>query len=102
MKVEIITRRDDLLIRRLILEPGEALGWHTDLCESFAVVVRGEQLTIEYGDGESMAVPVHAGMSGWGEPEPRPHRAVNSGASAYEEVVTFYLRAPNMDPQPRA
>ena len=42
MKSETITQRDDLIIRRHTLEPGEALPWHTDLCHRFTVVVRGE------------------------------------------------------------
>lgn len=32
MQTEVITRRDDLMIRRLILEPAEAMPWHTDAC----------------------------------------------------------------------
>jgi hypothetical protein len=40
MRTEIISRRDDLVIRRLVLEPGEAMPWHTDPCHRFTVVVR--------------------------------------------------------------
>ena len=67
MQKEIITKRDDLLIRRLILDPGEAMPWHTDSCHRFSVVVRGEQLRIEFRDsGEQVAIPVHPGMADWG------------------------------------
>lgn len=52
MKTETITARSDLLIRRLVLEPGEAMPWHTDSCERFTVVVRGEALCIEFRAGE--------------------------------------------------
>ena len=45
---EFITRRDDLVIRRLVLAAGEPMRWHTDVCDRFTVVVRGEQLTIEF------------------------------------------------------
>jgi quercetin dioxygenase-like cupin family protein len=103
MLIEVVTRRDHLLIRRLVLAPGEVLPWHTDACESFAVVVRGDRLTIEFRDnGERAAVAVHAGMAGWNAPEPRAHRAINTGATEYEEVATFYLQSPDMDPQPAA
>jgi hypothetical protein len=101
VRTELITRRDDLLIRRLVLEPGEAMAWHTDSCRRFSVVVRGERLRIEFRDtGEAVAVPVHAGQADWDEPESRVHRAVNVGATAYEEVVSFFLPSPGADPQP--
>ena len=44
MQSETITERDDLFSRRYILEPGEALPWHTDLCHRSTVVVTGEKL----------------------------------------------------------
>ena len=50
MHEDFITRRDDLMIRRLVLEPGEPMRWHTDVCDRFTVVVRGEELTIEFRD----------------------------------------------------
>lgn len=95
--------RDDLVIRRLVLEPGEATPWHTDPCERFSVVVRGNALRIEYRDaGEALAVPIHSGLADWEEPETRIHRAVNTGPTPYEEITTFFLRQPGMDPQPPA
>lgn len=64
MKFETITQRPDLVIRRHILEPGEALPWHTDLCHRFTVVMSGEALSIEYRDtGETESFPVHAGLA---------------------------------------
>ena len=101
MRFEIITQRDDLLIRRHILEPGEALPWHVDLCHRFTVVVRGEMLHIEFHDtGEIVPIDVHPGLADWDAPEPRVHRGVNAGATPYEEVITFYLDTPGIDPQP--
>ena len=44
MRSETITQRDDLVIRRLVLEPGEAMPWHVDACRRFSVIVRGERL----------------------------------------------------------
>ena len=103
MTSETITQRDDLIIRRHILEPGEALPWHTDLCRRFTVVVTGDSLSIEYRDsGEIETFPVHAGMTGWDEPQPRVHRGINAGSVPYEEVIVFFLNTPGMEPQPEA
>ena len=101
MKIETITQRDDLVIRRQILEPGEATDWHVDACHRFSVVVRGNGLAIEYRDTQGRhAVPIHPGIADWDAPEPRVHRAINVGTETFEEVVTFYLDRPGMDAQP--
>jgi hypothetical protein len=103
MRREIISRRDDLVIGRLVLEPGDAMPWHTDPCRRFSVVVRGDRLGIEFREsGEMVVLPVRPGLAEWDEPEGRVHRGVNVGTSTYEEVVTFYLERPGMDPQPHA
>ena len=101
MQTQIITKRDDLLVRRLVLEPGEAMPWHRDTCHRFSVVVRGDELTIEMRDtGERDTFAVHPGLADWDRPQPRVHRGVNSGTSTYEEVVLFFLDPPGIDPQP--
>jgi hypothetical protein len=101
MQMEVITQRDDLLIRRQILQPGEALPWHIDLCHRFTVVVSGDRLRIEFREtGEQVTIDVHPGLADWDKPEPRVHRGVNTGAIPYEEVVMFFLDAPGIDPQP--
>ena len=101
MKTELITRRPDLLVRRIVLAPGEAMPWHRDACHRFSVVVRGDLLAIEYRDSdERIEVPVHAGMADWDEPHDREHRAVNIGVVPYEEVVMFFLDPSDSDPQP--
>lgn len=103
MKSETITEQDDLLIRRHILEPGEALPWHTDRCRRFTVVVRGEAISIEYRDsGDVKTFPVHAGMADWDDPQPRVHRGINTGSIPFEEVIVFFLPEPGMEPQPEA
>ena len=103
MKSETITRRDDLIIRRHVLEPGEALPWHTDLCRRFTVVVSGEALSIEYRDlVEVETFEVHPGLVGWDEPQPKVHRGVNAGTVPYEEVIVFFTPTPGMEPQPEA
>jgi len=101
MKTETITTRDDLVIRRQTLQPGEATPWHVDPCHRFSVVVRGDGLAIEYRDAPGThPVAVHRGVADWDGPEPRVHRAVNVGTEPFEEVVTFYLERRGMDPQP--
>ena len=103
MQSETITQRDDLIIRRHILEPGEALPWHTDRCHRFTVVVRGEALKIEYRDtGEMESFPVSPGLTGWDEPQPKVHRGINAGTVPYEEVIMFFIEEPGMEPQPQA
>ena len=97
----VITDRDDLLIRRQILDPGEATPWHTDLCHRFTVVVSGDELTIEFREGvAALVATVAPGMADWEAPEPRVHRAVNTGTVRFEEVVTFYREHPGQNPQP--
>lgn len=101
MTLETITDERDLLIRRMLLLPGEATPWHVDRCRRFTVVVRGEHLQIEFeGSDESHRASVHPGLAEWNEPTEVVHRAVNIGASPYEEVVTFYRTVPNQEPQP--
>ena len=102
MNVELITERDDLLIRRLVLEPDESMYWHIDLCNRFTVVVQGERLAIEYRDGGGRhEFAVYPGSAGWDAPDDRVHRAVNVGTAPYEEVVTFYRSSAGVEPQPR-
>jgi quercetin dioxygenase-like cupin family protein len=101
MRTEIITKRDDVLVRRLVLEPGEAMPWHTDACHRFSVVVRGDELSIEMRDtAERQTFALRPGLADWDAPEPRVHRGVNTGTSTYEEVVLFFLDPPGIDPQP--
>ncbi len=101
MKVELITRRDELLIRRLVLEPGEGTPWHTDSCYRFSAVVRGEQLRIEFHEtGEEVDVATYPGLADWGtESDACVYRGVNAGAAPYDEIVMFFLRDLRGNPQ---
>ena len=101
MRLETITDERDLLIRRLLLAPGEATAWHIDRCRRFTVVVRGERLQIEFKEPvEPHTTSVHPGLAEWDEPTDLVHRAVNTGTNTYEEVVTFFRTRPNQEPQP--
>ena len=103
MQSETITQQPDLVIRRHILEPGEALPWHTDRCQRFTVVVSGDRLSIEYRDtGEVETFHVHPGLADWDAPQPRVHRGINAGTVTYEEVIVFFTDEPGMEPQPEA
>ena len=98
---EIISQRNNTLIRRLVLEPGMATPWHVDPFHRITVVVRGEALAIEYRDGRKTdRVEVVAGQTDWDEPTDLVHRAVNAGRSTYEEVTIFFLDRPDASPQP--
>ena len=44
---EAVSRRGTTLVRRLILEPGEATDWHVDPFHRVTVIVRGDALAIE-------------------------------------------------------
>lgn len=103
MTEETLNRRGTTLVRRLILEPGEATPWHIDPFDRVTVILRGEALAIEYRDGAgSQRFDVHPGQSDWDEPTERVHRAINVGASPYEEITIFFLDHPESTPQPRA
>ncbi len=103
MKEEIIDRRDDLVIRRGILEPGENTPWHTDPCHRFSVIVRGDALAIEYRDGQTTErFTVSPGDADWDAPTDDVHRAVNVGTGTFEEVVVFFLESAGQDHQPVA
>jgi quercetin dioxygenase-like cupin family protein len=100
---ETLCQRGTTLVRRLVLEPGEATPWHVDPFHRVTVIVRGEALAIEYRDGgEPERLEVGTGQADWDEPTERGHRAVNIGATTYEEVAIFLLDRPDAIPQPSA
>ncbi len=91
----------DVVVRRMILRVGEATPWHVDPCRRYSVVLGGDRLIIEFRQGEELEeIVVHRGMAGWDDPDPRVHRAINSGTQPYEELVTFLLVTPGTEPQP--
>lgn len=101
MPEQTIHRLGTTLVRRLILEPGEATRWHVDPFHRVTVVVRGEALMIEYrAGGKTERFEVRAGQCDLDEPTDRPHRAVNVGGETYEEVTIFFLDRADANPQP--
>ena len=92
---ETISQRGTTLVRRLVLEPSEATSWHVDPFHRVSVIVRGEELAIEYRDeGGTERVAVSAGQVDWDAPTDRIHRAVNVGGGTYEEVTIVFLDRP--------
>lgn len=92
MKDDVILRRDTVAVRRQVMDPGEATPWHVDPHDRISVVLRGDELRIEFKDGgDPIQVTVHPGEVDWDEPGERAHRAVNTGDSTYEEVTVFLL-----------
>ncbi len=91
METTILTR-GNILVRRQVLEPGDATEWHVDPHHRITVVLSGELLRIEFEDGgESLTIKFMRGQADWDEPSNRTHRAVNIGGTRYEEVSVFLL-----------
>ena len=101
MAEEVIVRRGTTLVRRLLLEPGEAMPWHRDPFHRVTVVLRGNALAIEYRDGDTKRFDVVPGHADWDEPSDAVHRGVNVGSEPYEEVAIFFLDRPDAEAQPR-
>ena len=101
MAEEELFRRGTVLVRRLRLEPGEAMPWHRDPCHRVTVVLAGDALSIQARDGSELArFEVTPGQVDWDEPGDRVHRGVNVGSLPYEEVTVFLLDQPDAVPQP--
>ena len=95
-------RRGTTLVRRLRLEPGEAMPWHRDTFHRVTVVLSGDALAIEYRDGgETNRFEVAPGQVDWDEPTDRIHRGINVGKHSYEEITIFFLDRPDAVAQPR-
>lgn len=103
MTDEELIRRGSTLVRRLRLEPGEAMHWHRDPFHRVTVVLAGDVLAIEARDGSELArFAVTPGQVGWDEPSDRIHRGINVGGVPYEEVTVFFLDSPDAVAQPSA
>ena len=101
MEDEIVLHQGTTMVRRLRLSPGETRPWHHDPFQRVAVVLSGDLLSIEYGDGsENLRVEVTPGLVEWEEPSARVHRAVNVSKQVYEQVTIFLLDRPNAVAQP--
>ncbi|HEX5584084.1 hypothetical protein [Gaiella sp.] len=103
MAEEELFGRGTVHVRRLRLEPGEAMPWHTDPFHRVTVVLTGERLAIEARDGSELArFEVRPGQVDWDDPSEGVHRGVNVGSTPYEEVTVFLLDRPDDVPQPHA
>jgi quercetin dioxygenase-like cupin family protein len=98
-----LLQRGATLVRRLVLEPGEATAWHVDPYHRVSIIIRGTALAIEYRNGEeTRRVDVAPGQTDWDAPTDRIHRAVNVSGGTYEEVTIFFLDRNDAIPQPVA
>ena len=71
-----------IIVRRQVLEPGEATGWHVDPHHRVTVVLSGEVLRIEFHDGrDPLTITLTDGQADWDEPSTHSHRAVNIGST---------------------
>jgi hypothetical protein len=101
MKDEVLFQRGATHIRRLQLDPGEAMPWHRDPFHRVTVVLQGDGLAIEYRGDESQRFTVTPGLMDRDEPTDRVHRGVNVGEGPYEEITIFFLDHPEDVPQPK-
>jgi quercetin dioxygenase-like cupin family protein len=98
---QVLHHRENYLVRRQRLAPGEATPWHRDPFHRVTVVLSGDLLNFEFRDGgETLPRKITVGEVDWSEPSDRLHRAVNVGKELFEEVVTFLLDGPDAVPQP--
>ena len=102
MTDEILLQRGTTLVRRLRLEPDEAMPWHHDPFHRVTVILSGNALAIEFRDGEAnQSFAIKPGQVDWDEPTERVHRGVNVGDHPYEEITVFFLNHSDDIPQPR-
>lgn len=70
------------LVRRMLLEPGEATRWHIDPFHRVSVALKGDTLAIEFRDGRpSIEVRVPPGQVDWDEPG-APYSSCNEHSAA--------------------
>jgi quercetin dioxygenase-like cupin family protein len=101
MTDEELFRYGTTAVRRLTLNPGEAMAWHRDPYNRVAVVLEGDLLEIEFRDSsERLRVEVQAGQTDWEEPSSRIHRAINVGQKTYQQITIYLLDRPDAIPQP--
>jgi len=101
MKDEELFRHGTTAVRRLTLNPGEAMAWHRDPYHRVAVVLEGDALEVEFRNSDQrLRVEVHAGQTDWEKPSSRVHRAVNVGQRTYQQITIFLLDRPDATPQP--
>src|SRR4051794_17720516 len=90
---ETLHHRGTILVRRLLLTPGEATRWHRNPFHCVTVVLNGDSVAIEFRDeSPKQQIRVTPGQVDWHEPSDRAHRAINVGHAAYEDITVFFLK----------
>ena len=85
-----------ITVRRLTIDPGEVLGWHSHPGTVYTVVKRGT-LTLEDGCGGITTFTVGQGFQ---EPPGRVHRGKNLGTDVVETIQTFIVPAGSLISDP--
>ena len=83
---EVLFENDKVKIWNLIVEPGEASGWHLHGHDYVTVVVEGEGLVVELDDGTSGENPSSPGTWRYHD-DHQIHRVVNNSSTRYKNVL---------------
>ena len=69
MLLETLYKRGTTLVRRLVLEPGEATSWHDDPFHRVTVIMRVKRLRSSIAMEQPLKpFEVHAGQTDWAFP----------------------------------
>ncbi|MDA1228051.1 MAG: hypothetical protein O3A33_08840 [Chloroflexi bacterium] len=83
---QVLFENDKVKIWNLIVEPGEASGWHLHGRDYVTVVVEGDGLVAEFDDGTSRENPSSPGTWRYHD-DHQVHRVVNNSATRYKNVL---------------
>ena len=82
----VLFENEKVKIWNLVVDPGEASGWHLHPRDYVTVVVEGGGLTVEYDDGTSGVGSTAVGTWTY-HSEHRVHRVVNHTDTRYKNVL---------------
>ena len=83
---KVLFENEKVKVWNLVVDPGEASGWHLHPRDYVTVVVAGGGLTVEYDDGTSGVGSAAVGTWTY-HSEPRVHRVVNYTDTTYKNVL---------------
>ena len=82
----VLFENDRVKIWNLIVDPGEASGWHLHERDYVTGVVEGGGLAVEYEDGTTQEGSAAVGVWTY-HGEHRVHRVVNNTSTRYKNVL---------------
>ena len=83
---EVVYENDKVRVWNLVVEPGEASGWHMHHNDYVTVVVEGNGLVVQYDDGTEQDSPSEVGTWRF-HGEHKIHRVVNNRDVRYKNVL---------------